>query len=81
MQCGITRSDITDVALEMLHIDWIEANNGGIEANVCFRNIGPKVIWTSMLSEMSFGTVKGIEQGADGLLVSFLRSSDGQLVA
>ena len=81
MQCGITRSDITDVALEMLHIDRIEANNCGIEANVCFCNVGTKVVWSSVFSEVSFGAVKGGEQGTDGLLVSFLRSSDGKLLA
>ena len=59
MQRRITRSNITDVALKMLHIDWIEANDGGIEANICFSEVSTEIVWSSVLGKVSFGAVKG----------------------
>ena len=50
MQSRITGSDITDVALEMLHIDWVEANNSSIEANICFSDLGTEVIRSSVFN-------------------------------
>ena len=58
MQRGVSRSDVTDVALEVLHIDWIEANNGSVEANICFRDVGTKVVWSTVLSEVGFSAVE-----------------------
>ena len=80
MQCRITRSDITNIALEMLHINWIEANDSSIKANVRFSDIGTKIVWSSMFSEMSFGAVESNEKGFHGLLISFLGSSSSQLM-
>lgn len=80
MQSRITRSDITDVALEMLHIDGVEANDGGVEANVCFGDIGTEIVGSSVFGKVSFGAVEGGEKGFDGLFISFLRSKDGKLV-
>lgn len=80
MHRRITRSDITDVALEMLHVDRVEANNGGVEANVCLGNVGTKIVRSSMFSKVSLGAVEGGEKGPDGISISFLRSSDGKRV-
>lgn len=80
VQRRITRSNITDVALEMLHIDWIEANDGGIEANVCFSDVGTEIVGSSVFGKVSLGAVKGDKKGFDGFLISFLRSGDSQLV-
>lgn len=81
VQRRITRSDVTNVALEMLHIDGIEANDGGVEANVCFGDVGTKVVGSSVFSKVSFGAVEGGEKGFDGLFISFLRSRGRKPVA
>ena len=64
----------------MLHIDWVEANDGSIEANICFSNIGTEEVRSSVFGKVSFGAVKGGKKGFDGFLVRFLRSGNGQLV-
>lgn len=81
VQRRITRSDVTNVALEMLHIDGVEANDGGVEANVCFGDVGTKVVGSSVFSKVSFGAVEGGEKGFDGLFISFLRSRGRKPVA
>lgn len=80
MQRRITRSDITNVAFKMLHIDGVEANDGSIEANVCFGDVSTKIIWSSVISKVSLDAVKGGEKRFDGFFVSFLRPSDCELV-
>ena len=64
----------------MLHIDWVKANDGSIEANICFSDVGTEIKWSSVLCKVSFGAVKGGKKGFDGFLVRFLRSGNGQLV-
>lgn len=81
MQRRVARSDITDVALEMLHIDGVEANDGGIEANIGFRDIGTEIVRSSVFSKVSFRAVERGEKGLDGFFICFLRSRDGKLVA
>ena len=81
MQCRITRSDIADVALEVLHVDRVEANDGSVEANVCFGDVGTKIVRRSVLSKVSFGAVKRGEKGLDRFFISFLRSSSCKPVA
>lgn len=65
----------------MLHIDRVEANDGSVEADVCFGDFGTKIVGSSMFSKVSFGAVQGGEKGLDRFLISFLRSNDGKLVA
>ena len=81
MQRRIARSDITNVALEMLHIDGVEANDGSVKANVCFGDVGTEVVRSGILGQVGFGTVEGGEKGLDGLFICFLCSRDGVLVA
>ena len=81
MQRRVARSYITDVALEMLHIDRVEANDGSIEANIGFRDIGTEIVGSSVFSKMSFGAVERGKKGLDGFFISFLRSRNGKLVA
>ena len=81
MQCRITRSDIMDVALEMLHVDWIEANDGCEKSNVRFGNVCTKIVWISVFGEVSFSTIEGGEKRFYGFLIGFLGSSDRKSVA
>ena len=81
MQRRITRPDITDVTLEMLHIDRVEANDGSVEANVRFGYVGTKVVGSGVFSKVSFGAVERGEKGLDGFLIGFLFSDDCELTA
>ena len=81
MQCRITRPDIADVTLEMLHIDRVEANDGSVEANVRFGYVGTKVVGSGVFSKVSFGAVERGEKGFDGFLIGFLCSDDCELTA
>lgn len=80
MQRRITRSDITNVALEMLHIDGVEANDGSVKANVCFGDVGTEIVRSSMFGKVSFRTVEGGEKRLDGFFICFLRSGDGGIL-
>lgn len=44
MQLRIPASYIADVAFEMLHVDGIEADDGGEQADVGFGDVFPKVV-------------------------------------
>ena len=81
MQRRITRPDITNAALEMLYVNRVEANNSSVEANVCFGDIGTKIVRSSVFSKVSFGAVEGSEKRFDGIFVGFLRSRGGKSVA
>ena len=74
MQRRITRPDITNITLEMLHIDRVEANDGSVEANVRFGYVGTKVVGSGVFSKVSFGAVERGEKGFDGFLIGFLCS-------
>lgn len=58
VQCRIPGSDIANVAFEMLDVDWIEADNGGVETHVGFRDLVSKVVWRGVLGQVGFGTVQ-----------------------
>lgn len=49
VQRRITRSDIADVAFEMLNVDGVETNNGGVETNVGFSYVLAEVVWRRVL--------------------------------
>lgn len=81
MQRRITRPNITDVTLEMLHVDRVEANDGSVKADVRFGYVGTKVVGSGVFSKVCFGAVERGEKGFDGFLISFLCSNDGELTA
>lgn len=65
----------------MLNIDGVEANNGSVEANVCFSDVGTEIVGSSVFGKVSFGAVEGDEKGVDSFFISFLCSRNGELVA
>ena len=44
VQSRIPGSDIADVAFEVLHVDWIKADDSRVEPDVCLGNGRAKVI-------------------------------------
>lgn len=49
MQRRIPGSDIADVAFEMLDVDGVETDDGGVEADICFGDGGAEVVWRCVL--------------------------------
>ena len=37
---------ITDIDFQMLHVDWVEANNGGVKPDVNFGQVNAVVVWS-----------------------------------
>lgn len=74
MYVRIPRANITDVALEMLNVDGIETNDGGIEAYIHFCEVFSKIELRCLFSKMSFDVVEGAEQALDCILIGFLCS-------
>ena len=59
MKSRIPTADVANVALEVLNIDGVEANDGGVESDVGFGDVGAVVERGSVGSKMGFGTVEG----------------------
>lgn len=68
----VSAADVTDVALEVLHVDGIEANDCGEETDVLLCEAVAEVERTAGLGEVFFGTIQRLEKLGDGLLVGFL---------
>ncbi len=80
VQRRISRSDVSNVALEMLYVHGIEADDGGVEAHVCFGDVLAVVVGSGVLGEVCFGAVEGGEEGGDGLFVGVLGGGEAGLV-
>jgi hypothetical protein len=72
VKVGISAADITDVALEVLHVDGVEADNRCEKADVLFCEAVAEVVRTAGLGEVLFRTIQGLEELGDSLLVGFL---------
>ena len=46
VQGGVPGPDVPNVALEVLHVDDVEADDGGKEADVGFREARAEVVWS-----------------------------------
>lgn len=72
MKVRVAAANVANVALEVLHVDGVEANDCGEEADVLLCEAVAEVEWTAGLGEVFFGTIQGFEELRDGLLVGFL---------
>ena len=57
VKCRIATADVANITLEVLNVDGVEANDGGVETDIGLGNIGAKIKWRSVGSKMGFGTV------------------------
>ena len=71
---GEAASNVGNVALEVLHIDRIEADNSCVEAHVSFRYLVAVVVRTCMFGKVRFGFGEMLEEGMDAFFVGFLGS-------
>ena len=72
MEVWVAATNVTEVALEVLHIDSVEANDCCVETHVLLCEAVAKVERTARLGKVCFGTVQGFEELGDSLLVGFL---------
>jgi hypothetical protein len=70
----VSATDITDVALEVLNVDGVEADDGCEEADVLLCQAVAEVEWAAGFCEICFCAVEGGEERCDGFFVRFLGS-------
>ena len=75
----VPAANIADVALEVLHVDGVEAYDGGVEADVCFGDVrrGEEVGCRGG-GEVGFEAVEGCEEGGYVVGVGFFGAVDGK---
>lgn len=78
MEVRVTAANIADVALEVLHVNGVEANNRCKEADVLLCEAVAEVVRTAGLGEVFLRTIQGLEELGDSLLIGFL-GADGML--
>ena len=61
MESWIAGPYISDVAFEMLHIDRIEADDGGVQPDIRLGDVLPKIERYGVLGQMLLGAVEGGE--------------------
>lgn len=76
VQSRIAGADVADVAFEMLNVNRVEADDGGVEAYVRFGDSFSEIERSRSLCQMGFSAIEGAEQGSESFLVGFLGSVD-----
>jgi hypothetical protein len=72
VEVRVSTANIADVALEVLHVDGVEADDCCEEADVLLCKSVAEVERSVGLGEIFFRTIQGLEELGDGLLVGFL---------
>ena len=80
MQMRKPAPDIGDVALEVLHVDGVEAHDGGVQPYIRFGDLVAVVIWVGVSLEMLLSARQSFEQWANGGFVGLLRGGEAGLV-
>jgi hypothetical protein len=72
VEVRVAAADIANVALEVLHVNGIEADDCCEQTDVLLCQAIAEVEWTAGLGEVFFRTIQRFKQLGDGLLVGFL---------
>lgn len=81
VQPGVPAPDVPDIALEVLHVDRVEADERDVQADVGLGDLVAKVERPRrVLREVRFCAVQGGEEGLDVLLVGLGRGCEAGLV-
>lgn len=76
VQIWIATADVANIALEVLHVYSIEANDGRIQPHICLCGVLAVVVWAAGLRNVLLGTIEGCEKGLDGFLIGFLCAAE-----
>ena len=74
VQGRVPAPDLPEIALEVLHVDGDEADDGRVQAHISFGGVGAVVVRTRGFGEFGFGAVECCEESLDVLFVGFLGS-------
>ena len=74
VQRRVSRPDVAQVALEVLHVHGVEADDGRVQSDVCFRDVLAKVVWAWSRGEVFLDPVERVEELRDVFLVGGLRA-------
>jgi len=84
VQIRVAGADVADVALEVLDVDGVKADDGRVQAHIGLGDVGAVVVRAAavlgVLGEMGLGAVERLEQRVHVLLVRFLRRGEAGLV-
>ena len=80
MNSRISRPDVTDVRLEMLNIDGIEADDCRIKSHIALCDLLAPIEWSLRGRQVLFDFVKRIEQWLDCLFICLLSSGEAAFV-
>lgn len=72
VEVGVAAADVPDVALEVLHVNGIEADDCGEEADVLLCEAVAEVERTAGLDEVCLRTIQGLEKLDDSLFICLL---------
>jgi hypothetical protein len=76
VQVRVAGADVADVALEVLDVDDVEADDGRVEAYIGFGDVFAEVVWSFFAFrlgfQVGFGAVERGEELVDGFFVCFL---------
>ena len=73
----VAGANVAYVAFEVLDVDGVEADDGRVEADVGFGDVGAVVEGRGVVGEVGFDLGEGVEEGVQGFFVGFLRSGGG----
>jgi hypothetical protein len=71
-QRGILVSDSSDIGLEMLHVNWIEADDCGIQSDIRLSEFVAQKVFPRGLGKHLLQTIKGFEQRKHIFLIGLL---------
>lgn len=74
VQGRVAGADVAHVAFEVLDVDGVEADDGRVEADVGFGEVGAVVEGRGVGGEVGFDAVEGVEEGVEGFFVGVLGS-------
>lgn len=80
VQVGVAGPDVLDVTLEVLDVDRVESDDGGVESDVGLRDAVAKVERTVGPGKLGLGAVQGLEELQDVLLVRLLGGGEAGLI-
>jgi len=84
VQIRVPRPDVADIALEVLDVDGVEADDGRVQTDVGLRDVRPVVVRSAVIrgvfGEMGFGAIERFEEGVDVVLVGFLGGGEAGFV-
>jgi len=76
VQRGVSRPDVAQVALEVLHVHDVEADDGRVQSDVSLGDVLAEIVWARGRGQVLFDPVERVEELRDGFFVRGLRAAE-----